>query len=407
MADYDTSGAAARQPIYDLSETDNKDLSIDYNANQLKLIVRDPLHIFAYWRVSRAQFTQLHARLGNEYEQSQFIIRIYDISYIDFNGTNANHQFDIAIDVNSHNCYIDLWSDNVSYCAELGMLRPNGDFVCISRSNYIQTQSQQPSQRSEMVWMEVKENKPLEPFVYLQKQAEDHTSESQQAFDPKANVIRKKIQLPHDQAVQWINRTSEQFEVDEDQAQDLTHLPAKIRRKRRLLIPLSAAEILAYYSKISSALLRIRPYLRLLDNIDIFADLDEYAVENSLTGGLPKNKFYRKTKLGASEEMILTEEKRNDFEGASEELVNQSSRDFFFELETEVTVRGRTKPDATVTHEGRIIPLNADGTFELKFYLADAQQIPLNFIARSSDNVDERTISTSIHRIKTMYGSNQ
>ena len=92
--------------------------------------------------------------------------------------------------------------------------------------------------------------------------------------------------------------------------------------------------------------------------------------------------------------MGLTEKK-----GASEGRLNK--REFFFEVWTELVVHGRTEPDATVRLNQKEVPLNPDGTFSLRYALADGE-IPLKFIAQSSDGVEQRHINTSVERERTI-----
>ncbi len=85
--------------------------------------------------------------------------------------------------------------------------------------------------------------------------------------------------------------------------------------------------------------------------------------------------------------------------GASEERLGQ--RKFFFEVWTELLVHGRTEPDAAVWLNQKGVKLNPDGTFSLRFALPDGQ-IPLKFIAQSSDEIEQRHIYTRVEREKTI-----
>ena len=67
----------------------------------------------------------------------------------------------------------------------------------------------------------------------------------------------------------------------------------------------------------------------------------------------------------------------------------------------ELVVHGRTEPDATVWLNQKGIKLNPDGTFSLRYALADGE-IPLKFIAQSSDGVEQRHINTRVERERTI-----
>ena len=80
----------------------------------------------------------------------------------------------------------------------------------------------------------------------------------------------------------------------------------------------------------------------------------------------------------------------------------KKSDDFYFEIGTELIVYGRTEPDAEVWLENKKIHLRQDGTFSLRFALADGV-IPLGFQAISNSKKHVRRIITKVERSKTKY----
>ena len=70
---------------------------------------------------------------------------------------------------------------------------------------------------------------------------------------------------------------------------------------------------------------------------------------------------------------------------------------FWLAVDCELIVYGATEPDAKVTVQGKPINLRQDGTFTLRFALADSKQvIPVKAV--SSDNIQERTITPIVTR---------
>ncbi|MBL0058949.1 MAG: DUF4912 domain-containing protein [Elusimicrobia bacterium] len=61
--------------------------------------------------------------------------------------------------------------------------------------------------------------------------------------------------------------------------------------------------------------------------------------------------------------------------GASWGRVPTRHKGFWLVADTEVIVYGATEPDASLTFQGRPIPLNPDGTFSFRFALPDGQQV--------------------------------
>lgn len=72
-------------------------------------------------------------------------------------------------------------------------------------------------------------------------------------------------------------------------------------------------------------------------------------------------------------------------------------RKFFFTLDAEMIVRGRTIPGARVTIQGEPIKLNPDGTFAMRYSFPDGRQI-LPAVAETLDGVEERKIVLAVER---------
>ena len=75
----------------------------------------------------------------------------------------------------------------------------------------------------------------------------------------------------------------------------------------------------------------------------------------------------------------------------------QKERSFWFVLDCELIVYGATEPDAKVTLQGNPVKLRPDGTFTLRFALADGKQV-LDAHAYSADGVEERVIVPIVER---------
>jgi hypothetical protein len=72
-------------------------------------------------------------------------------------------------------------------------------------------------------------------------------------------------------------------------------------------------------------------------------------------------------------------------------------RKFFFVIDAELIVFGRTEPGARVTLQGEPVKLRPDGTFTMRYSLPDGRQI-IPAIAASADGVEERTIVLAVER---------
>jgi len=118
----------------------------------------DPYRLHAYWEITNIDKKRVLKQFDKSSKPPKQIIRVYDVTYINFNGKNAHSYFDIEINRNRGNWYIDLWSSHKSLCAEIGMQSSLGDFHPIARSNFINTPRAYQSSSGEERWMRVSEN---------------------------------------------------------------------------------------------------------------------------------------------------------------------------------------------------------------------------------------------------------
>lgn len=72
-------------------------------------------------------------------------------------------------------------------------------------------------------------------------------------------------------------------------------------------------------------------------------------------------------------------------------------RKFFFHIDAEMIVFGRTSPGARVTIQGEPVKPRPDGTFTMRYSFPDGRQI-LPAIAESADGVEERKIVLAVER---------
>jgi uncharacterized protein len=70
---------------------------------------------------------------------------------------------------------------------------------------------------------------------------------------------------------------------------------------------------------------------------------------------------------------------------------------FFFEIDAELIVYGKTEPTASVTLQNEPVKLRPDGTFTMLFSLPDSRQI-IPAVAASADGLEERTIVLAVER---------
>jgi Uncharacterized protein conserved in bacteria len=109
-----------------------------YGDTKIAILPRDPLWIYAYWEVSSGAIASLSKRLGDEkFNVSRWMLRVYDVTDIQFDGSNSHRYFDISVNRDVDNWYINVGETNRAWCVDLGLLTPDGEFVLIARSNVL------------------------------------------------------------------------------------------------------------------------------------------------------------------------------------------------------------------------------------------------------------------------------
>jgi len=339
-----------------------------YNATtRITLIAKDPFWIYAYWEIADSSIEDAKRQLGGNLDGTRFVVRMYDVTYKDFNGFNANHWFDIEVGRYSNNWYISIRNDNASYLGEIGIVHHSGRFFPMARSNFVHTPRSGSSNRFEEIWMDL---------------AREEKSPGVSSSDIKDNRTQGAVQY--------------------DAAGRFSYSSVSRRRK----IYLTEADLRAYYSRFSP-LLRAIAFSR-ISRKKLYRYL--YSNMSGMSGKewhdllyfkrLHNAKFGRKVMIGASEFAYLGGSE--NFQGGASEFVQPGKkRKFFFEIGAELIVYGRTEPDAEVKLGDKKVDLKPDGTFSMRLALPDGK-IPLPFTATSKDKIDTRKISTQVER-KTSY----
>ena len=407
-----TKHTAPARPSFAQLAADSKELPQRYDRTFLNIMLKDPYCIYAYWEIAEKDVEEVRKKNpGRDQGSARRILRVYDVSLIDFNGFNANGFFDIEIGAFSSNWYINLWCDNISYLGEIGLLFSDGCFAPLARSGAVHVPLAGYSPRAEQIWMKVTDEAFHKPYV-------------EAVTEPAAPARRHKTKAggrggyagTDEQAISSGEETYVSYKTT-------SAGKAEKRTVRRRRIYLTDEDIRRYYSRLNPALKevlmpRIYKYptkasTASRDNLAYGLSLDE-ATRQRLFSFLPDDTFVKRIlKIGASESLVLLESGEALLSsasaagqaGASESIVSARAkqRSFFFELNAELIVYGRTEPDAEVRLGTRYIKLRPDGTFSLRFALPDGK-IPLEFTAASNDKIEKRSINTYVSR-NTDYAS--
>ncbi|MBU2102460.1 MAG: DUF4912 domain-containing protein [Candidatus Omnitrophica bacterium] len=122
-------------------QEDRYNLPARYADNRIVLLPRDPWWLHTYWDISEAKINEIISFIPvYERENLHWILRMYDVTGIkNFHGNNANSFFDIDIQYEANNWYINVNKPECAWCVEIGLKNPAGKFFAVARSNIITT----------------------------------------------------------------------------------------------------------------------------------------------------------------------------------------------------------------------------------------------------------------------------
>ncbi len=128
--------------------TSTTTLPSSYNTDKLVGLEVNPNWIHFYWDFKEETKKVLKAH-------SPVVLRIYDVTYINFNGANANRTFELELDPEIRKYYVQVPNAAADYIAELGY-KEGERFVPILRSNLVSTPPSSPRISQMEIWMDLK-----------------------------------------------------------------------------------------------------------------------------------------------------------------------------------------------------------------------------------------------------------
>ncbi len=108
----------------------------------------NPNWIYFYWDFSSKSLEIIKNHLN-------LALRVYDVTYIEFNGTNAHRTFEMEIDRNMLKYYVFVPQSGADYIAEIGY-KENNRFMPLLRSNLVSTPPSSAKIAQMELWMDLK-----------------------------------------------------------------------------------------------------------------------------------------------------------------------------------------------------------------------------------------------------------
>ena len=125
-----------------------------YGVDRLVLMARDPHWLYAYWEITATKKDAFTRTYGPEaWSSTHPVLRVYDVTGVDFNGNNAKGCMDIHLGDEIDNWHIEVKEPDRSFCIDLGRMFQDGRFITLLRSNIATTPRASLSDRLDEEWM--------------------------------------------------------------------------------------------------------------------------------------------------------------------------------------------------------------------------------------------------------------
>ncbi len=125
-----------------------------YGDNKIVLLVRDPWWLFAYWEIGKDREKDIVSKIEKSGERPEkSVLRVYNVTGINFNGKNARSFFDIELKGLASNWYINVNSPGTSWVVDIGIITNKGNFYLLARSNAVTTPRFGMSDKIDAEWM--------------------------------------------------------------------------------------------------------------------------------------------------------------------------------------------------------------------------------------------------------------
>jgi glycosyltransferase involved in cell wall biosynthesis len=106
-------------------------------ANHAGLGVASPCQGFAHWRIHQSWVDETARARGNAWHNCALVLRLYDVSFIDFNGLNAHSMTDVTLPSLCGHLFFHVSRPGTSQLGEVGFRLRNGEFIAAARSQAV------------------------------------------------------------------------------------------------------------------------------------------------------------------------------------------------------------------------------------------------------------------------------
>ena len=154
----DSQGKSSSQNVVKQSPSaaETGGLPASYGTTEAYLLARDPAWMFLYWEITEKSANQVKEAHGPDvFSKSKAVIRVYDVTGIEFNGSNAHKYYDVPVMLEAGSWYVNAPETGRNYVCDLGLVTPDGKFILLVRTNPVTLPAGRVSEVTDEKWMSV------------------------------------------------------------------------------------------------------------------------------------------------------------------------------------------------------------------------------------------------------------
>lgn len=107
-------------------------------ANHVGLAYAAPRQALAHWRILQSWIDRTAQQRGGAWHNCRMVLRLYDVTCLQFNGFNAHHVLDVPLSQICGQQLIALPRPGTTQLAETGFVLRSGEFIPAARSEFVQ-----------------------------------------------------------------------------------------------------------------------------------------------------------------------------------------------------------------------------------------------------------------------------
>lgn len=382
-----------------------------YGEDRVSLLARDPYWLYAWWEITETALSRVQEQMGSDFEGARGVLRVFRSPLPNAAGQSESPTHtDITLDDEATSWYIHADAPEHEFRVEIGVAASSGRFYPLAASNSVVTPADsEGGEVPEGAWSEVPPPVDAAPVASPRGEAREQRSDrgapapgTAKAMPPAA--ARATLEQPAEFRGDWEGPPSASHAANPDD------WPAATPEAVSDAAASGEASATTGERAESSEPQRGRSGRTLPPSVRVIRDSDPAEEQRSaMAPGQSRKAPSSPASWAQGAAPARVDEHpagRGHAPGARATVAPAAERAFWFALNTELVIYGATEPDATVTLQGKPIPLRPDGTFTIRFALPDGE-LTLPAIAVSRDGGSERVVTPVVRRSTTSHAKEQ